>query len=312
MRLTNTRATISGLAVMLAGLAGCAARSTAGGNAPAGGARPAGGQPMIGQVAKVTDWRQITLPLDAYEPSLRDTVLVERAVSKQTNVCAQRFGMKFAPPVNKRDQSALDSSYPSHYRLYGLLDEVHAAAKGYRETGTYSLKEATYSKQVHPSAYYNVIAAKMGGGVYKGRQIPAGGCIGEARREVAGAAVVPDTSLPETLSSDAWHLSNIDTRVTAAFSDWSACMAHSGFYYRTPMEANDDPKWTGDKASKAEIAVAVGDVRCKKQTNLTGIRMAVDSAYELVAINTNTRALAALEAGQQLQVRSAARIVASK
>lgn len=58
--------------------------------------------------------------------------------------------------------------------------------------------------------------------------------------------------------------------------------------------------------------MAVADVRCKKQTNLTGIRMAVDSAYERVTMNTHAQELAAVRAGQQRQLRTAARIVAVK
>ena len=89
-------------------------------------------------------------------------------------------------------------------------------------------------------------------------------------------------------------------------------MARSGFHYRTPMEANDDDRWTGPKASTTEIAVAVADVRCKKLTNLTGIRMAVDSAYQRVAMSTHAQELASVRAGEQRQLRTAARVVAAK
>lgn len=306
MRLANTRGKVLGVIAVLVGLTACGAKTTVG-------ASPAGvAEPSLRPVAKVTDWRQIALPLDAYVPSLRDAVLVERAVYKQTKVCAQRFGLTFNAPFNERDTSALKVNKPTHYRLYGLLDEAHAVAEGYRVSGSTPRKEYTYSKQVHASAYYNVIAAKLGGGTYRGQRIPDGGCIGEARRGVAGGGPAFDASLPERLSGETWLQSNSDSRVITAFVDWSACMARSGFHYRTPMEANDDDRWSGNKASKTEIAVAVADVRCKKQTNLTGIRMAVDSAYQRVMMNTHAQELAALTAGQQRQLRTAARIIAAK
>ncbi len=63
-------------------------------------------------------------------------------------------------------------------------------------------------------------------------------------------------------------------------------------------------------SSMAEIAVALADVRCKKWTNLTGIRMAIDSAYQRAAILAHARGLHSLRALQQRQVRTAVQVLA--
>ena len=171
-----------------------------------------------------------------------------------------------------------------------------------------SRAEAAYADIKLPDDYYNVVAAKSGGGVFNGKTIPDGGCLGAAQREVEGAT---DLSMPVRLAFDAWTASKSDSRVVAAFAKWSQCIAGSGYHYSTPMEANNDPKWSGEKASAEEIAVAVADVNCKKTTNLVGIfRMAVDAAYQQEAISQHGVELNAIKAGLDGQAATASAILA--
>ena len=78
------------------------------------------------------------------------------------------------------------------------------------------------------------------------------------------------------------------------------------------MEANNDPNWSGDKASAEEIAVAVTDVNCKKTTNLVGIRMAVDAAYQRMAISQHGAELNAINAAFVRQAATASAILAKR
>ena len=96
------------------------------------------------------------------------------------------------------------------------------------------------------------------------------------------------------LAFDSWTASNNDSRVKAGFAAWSRCMSRSGFSYSTPMDANNDDRWSGEKATDAEIAVAVADVNCKKETNLVGIRVAVDAAHQNAEIAAHTGELQAV------------------
>ncbi len=89
-------------------------------------------------------------------------------------------------------------------------------------------------------------------------------------------------------------------------------MAGSGYHYSTPMEANNDPQWSGERASVAEIAVAVADVNCKKTTNLVGIRMAVDAAYQRRAIGQHGMELNAIKAALARQAATASAILANR
>jgi hypothetical protein len=265
-------------------------------------------EPRVDSIPTITDWRDISLPLDAYAQNFAERQTVLRAEYALTKSCVEQFGFEFAALAwDKSPADVPNAGQPVHYRLYGLLDEDHAKQMGYHSYGENLASEAAYADMKLPDDYYNVVVAKFGGGVFNGKTIPDGGCLGAARREVEGAT---DLSMPGQLAFDAWTASKSDSRVVAAFARWSTCMARSGYRYNTPMAANNDPKWSGEKASAEEIAVAVADVDCKKTTNLAGIRMAVDAAYQREAISQHSADLNAIKAGLARQAATASAILA--
>lgn len=267
-------------------------------------------EPTVDSIPTITDWRDISLPLDAYVQDFAERQTVLRAEYLQTKSCVEQFGFQFAAPAwDKSPADVASSGQPAHYRLYGLLDVDHAKQMGYHSYGEDPATEAAYADTKLPNDYYNVVAAKFGGGIFNGKTIPDGGCLGAAQREVEGAT---DLSIPVQLAFDARTASNNDSRVVAAFAKWSTCMAGSGYHYGTPMQANNDPKWSGDKASAEEIAVAVADVNCKKTTNLAGIRMAVDAAYQGKAITQHGVELNAIKATLVRQAATASAILAKR
>ena len=280
---------------------------TAAAAAPAA-AAPA--EPRVDSIAIISDWRGISLPLDAYVQDSGERQTVLRAEYVLTKSCVEQFGFQFAAPAwDKSPADVPNGEGSAHYRLYGLLDVDHAKQMGYHSYGQDVASEAAYADVKLPNDYYNVVAAKFGGGTFNGKVIPDGGCLGAAQREVEGAT---DVSLPEQLAFDSWTASKSDSRVVAAFATWSECMAKSDYDYSTPMEANNDPKWSGDKASAEEIAVAVADVNCKKTTNLVGIRMAVDAAYLRIAISQHGAELNAINAAFVRQAATASAILAKR
>jgi hypothetical protein len=273
---------------------------------------PTGDEPQLGEIPIIDDPGQIILPLDVYVPDAKDRSTVLRAQYRQVGACMERFGFSFdAPPWDETAADSLGVSQPSHYRLYGLLDETHAAEEGYHVSETQSQTERESSEASRSRDYYNVIAAKFGGGTYDGQAIPRGGCMAEAQRVISAGSSAFDSTLPERLSFESWDRSNSDSRVIAAFESWSECMSRSGFSYQTPMDANNDKNWSGETASAAEIAVAMADVACKKQTNLTGIRMAVDAAYQRAEITLNAQELNDVYEGQQRELENAVRLLAT-
>lgn len=267
-------------------------------------------EPRVDSIPTITDSRDISLPLDAYVQGFADRQTVLRAEYALTKSCVEKFGFEFAAPAwDKSPADVPNGGQPAHYRLYGLLDEEHAKQMGYHSYGEKPASEAAYVDKKLPDGYYNVVAAKFGGGTVNGKAIPDGGCLGAARREVEGTT---DLSMPDQLAFDAWTASNSDSRVVAAFAKWSRCMAGSGYHYSTPMEANNDPKWSVAKASAEEIAVAVADVGCKKATNLAGVRMAVNAAYQRKAISQHGVELDAIKAALVRQAATASATLAKR
>lgn len=224
-------------------------------------------------------------------------------------MCVELFGFQFAAPAwDKGPAEVPNAGQPAHYRLYGLLDIDHARVMGYHSYGENVASEAAYAAKPLPNDYVNVVAAKFGGGVFNGRRIPDGGCLGAAQREVEG---VTDLSMPVQLSFEAWVASKSDSRVMAAFAKWSKCMVASGYQYDNPMDANNDKQWSGATASAKEIAVAVADVNCKVTTNLVGIRMAVNAAYQRMSMSQHGVELAAIKAALARQAATASAILAN-
>ncbi len=275
-----------------------------------GGASAPPPEPTVDSIPTITDWRDISLPLDAYAQDLTELQTVLRAEYALTKRCVEQFGFEFdVPRWDTIPAELLDAGRPTHYRLYGLLDEDHAKQMGYHSYGEPPASEAAYAEKQRPDDYYNVFDARFGGGVYNGQTIPEGGCLGAARRALAPGDV--HLGLPEDLGFEAWTAAKSDSRVAAAFAKWSSCMASFGYHYSTPMDANNDPKWSGETASAEEIAVAVADVRCKKATNLVGIRMAVEAAYQERLISQHRAELDAIKAAYARQAATASAILAS-
>lgn len=271
-------------------------------------------EPRVDSIPTITDWRDISLPLDAYVPDPAAHQIVLRAEYALTKRCVEEFGFAFdVPPWDKNPAELPNGGRPTHYRRYGLLDEDHAKEMGYHSYGEIPASEATYSERALPDDYYNVFDARYGGGVLNGKTIPEGGCIGAAWRALGVDPAGTGLNLPdllEQLGFEAWTAAKSDSRVVAAFAEWSACMASFGYHYSTPMDANNDPKWSGERASAEEIAVAVADVRCKKTTNLVGIRMAVEAAYQQRLISEHSAELNALREGYARQAALASAILA--
>jgi len=70
-------------------------------------------------------------------------------------------------------------------------------------------------------------------------------------------------------------------------------MKDSGFDYPTPREAIAENYQMA--ANDRARAVAVADVKCKLSTNLVGVAVAVQSAYDQEYIDTHVDQLAALQ-----------------
>ena len=82
-------------------------------------------------------------------------------------------------------------------------------------------------------------------------------------------------------------------------------MKNAGFSYATPMDAINDSQWGTATASATELKAATADVECKTATNLTGLRVAVTTAWQNRYIIAHAAQFSAIKSGFGQQVAKA-------
>ena len=253
----------------------------------------------------------LSLPLDAYIETEQQVAAVSRAEDLLVQSCMRRFGFRWTlvEPV--------PPPFGGNNRRYGVIDEAEAAQYGYHlpDSERERRRRAEEARRARGDLTAAAFAVWSGKGqrAYDGQEIPQGGCIGEARRQLNDQVDNRVLELPFQLADEAKERSEADSRVRRAFEQWSACMRRAGFRYQDPWEANDDPAWQEHaQATEREIATAVADVRCKQETNLVGIWMAVEAAYQQRLIERHAEALADVKRLIETRARNAARVLAGE
>lgn len=84
-------------------------------------------------------------------------------------------------------------------------------------------------------------------------------------------------------------------------------MERAGFDYSTIWDPNDQA-WP-EPVTDEEIAVAIADVECKQETNVLGVWMAVEAAYQVSAIRQHENELDALRIELSAEVANATQVL---
>ncbi|MFB6578787.1 hypothetical protein ACFCYC_15465 [Streptomyces sp. NPDC056402] len=239
-------------------------------------AGPPAAAPHVGTPADPATW---TLPLSRYRADEAERKTVARAEFSLLQRCAQRFDITIEPdpelpPVGGRN--VMDWRY-------GIHDPAQIAEQGYkpdpvqraryeevlRETARKPLPTPDERVVLMGSAVPDDVRGRASeearSGHRHGRQIPEGGCLGEARRAL-GTSTDGTPRLADRLFNASSPAAEQGPDVTAAFTRWSQCMADAGFVYAKPMDANDDPKFglgSSGAATPVEIATARADLTCR-------------------------------------------------
>jgi hypothetical protein len=195
-------------------------------------------------------------------------------------------------------------------RRYFIIDPREAAQYGYnRPPSELQADDKVSGGGWNPSdrEYEVVVGRPPGDGSEmrdaSGASLPEGGCTGEAEQALGEPPAGADDVM--RLANAAHDRAENDSRVVAAFAAWSACMERSGYSYRSPREPNNFD-WP-EPAEAGEIATANADVACKRETNLPGIWMAVEAAYQQLQIEEHAQELSKIKAWRDDRVRNAAR-----
>ncbi|MBB5888949.1 hypothetical protein [Kutzneria kofuensis] len=304
MTLKNTAKALTLFGVLIAG-AGC------------GSGEPAAQQPvpLLGPISTVTRVDQLDRPIDRFEVTYPQVAKLLAATDAATAWCMKGFGLA-APPS---DPDALSDSVRQlrmRSEIYGFYDPADVSAKGYDAvvgvdpgSGDAGLPEIAQSvlngrdKSGQPVLAHN------------GKAVPPGGCRKLAQDAVGGRPPFPGSA--SDLPDSGPRIPLTDPRLVDVNSRWSSCMKTKGFVYATPADAYIDPKWRPRSPSAQpthspdEIATAVADMDCKQATNLMGVVLAVETAYDRQYIASHTAQLTQYRNQIDAQVARADRIIAA-
>ena len=253
-------------------------------------------EPPIGAISTVSAGTDIVLPLDAYLLTAPEHKTLYAAVLVIGRDCMKRFGLSW--PAN---QPAADSEASRNDRRYAIIEPGKAKTVGYHPPET----AARQAARQEPTAAAMNVWAGQGEQTFGGKPVPAGGCAGEAIRELAQGAPKADPGLPEKLQLETYARTKADSRVVRVFAEWSKCMQAKGYSYPDPYAASGDQRWQTAKAGPTEIAVATADVACKSETKVPGLMLAVETAYQNRAAEQHADELTAIKSHLETELANA-------
>ncbi|MQY05317.1 hypothetical protein [Actinomadura macrotermitis] len=245
-----------------------------------------------------TSMAQLSLPLEAYLPSASDTAQTAALRSVIMKECMRRYGFQMTSSLGLSQviETSTRIEKFSTSRRYGISDRAAASRYGYGmpdwtigSARPKSLDEFSASQQTVLKG-----SSSNGGKVqYQGKQVPQGGCMGEAARATGVAGEGP--TLAKSLQRKSFAQLAREARAQVVTAKWVLCMQAKGYHYRDSLHAGAEfAGQDGDgpvQVSQAEIKSAVATVDCIYQTNLIGVMFAVESDLQNIEIEKNAEAL---------------------
>jgi len=247
------------------------------------------------------------LPLDAYE--LKGDSSVARAEAVVAARCMKRLGFTATPVAP--DEPFVYEDVPNRTTGYHWVPKDPAYLTWQKAIDAYQSEQASSPPTAaYLRAYYGTRQSPSGG--VGGHD---GGCAGEAETAVGGSEAVLSgvDPLVKSIDLDTDARADASAAVIATAKQWSACMAASGYHYRTPLEAMQDPQ-IGDSpdASPGELVRARDDIACQTRFHYWTVRHATLVSLQSQAIQGHSEALAHVAATRHAEIVRAARILAQR
>ncbi|WAZ26582.1 hypothetical protein STRCI_008176 [Streptomyces cinnabarinus] len=247
------------------------------------------------------------LPIARYSYTDTETATIESAEQILTQRCLHSFGIDYEPP-----QQDTRSPAPAD-RRYGLASADEAARLGYHpDLGP--LPEAPGLTDEELRVFYGSRQADPAGGeriVYKGKEVPARGCLGQSVAKLAKYDHPQAAQIARRISTQSYEDALTEPSVQKGFGAWSACMEEAGFRYASPLQPLNDKAFKGEDVSAKEKQTAAADVGCKEETGLLDIWFKAESALQQADIDKNTAVLKELRTAHRQRVEAARRVVAA-
>ncbi|MEV0229241.1 hypothetical protein [Nonomuraea sp. NPDC050786] len=262
-------------------------------------------------IPKLQTIEDTVYPLDAYKPSPEQVAELTSAMRYSLSDCMSRFGFTNYP---KQRVHTVTRPFPKD-RQYLFIEPSKAAQYGYAGMPASELsgRPDAVDVKAKPSADEQAVYTGRNQGLYRGVQVPAGGCLGQARRSVLAGMSSDDEWFVTQLEGQAFQQGEADARVTDATARWSTCMARAGHSYANPEAAWEDSRWTarreGGPLTDVEKAVAEADMKCKLEVNYLGVRYTADKEAQERLVAGNGARLKKVTEALRAQLRDAAKVL---
>ncbi|MFJ4095617.1 hypothetical protein ACIPYS_28850 [Kitasatospora sp. NPDC089913] len=265
--------------------------------------------PPIGDIPRLSRVDDRILPVEAYLLSGEQFRQLDAAQGVLVTRCVRGFGLDYSAPA----PTASGTTQTTH--RYDPVELADVSANGYHSPDPDRGKKPGTAPSLGPDVT-TVLGAGLGPDGrpapgtavdYRGKQLPSGGCIADAQRQLAArGGTGRDADVAVGVNYEGFERSRQDPRVLAVFRDWSRCMAERGYSYGTPADALKDPRWGATTTPSAEeVATATADVECKERVNVVGVWFTVESAYEQELIRLRQPELTAAKAGNDAMLELA-------
>lgn len=233
--------------------------------------------------------------MDKYSLHGNGLEAVEGAVQKVVAECMKKLDQPYQSYDVTKDIDSHDEN-----RRYGIQDAVWASAYGYRPYSVVHPPEPDRTAKPYPQSVITALSGRDKHGraiapdtkAANGREIPRGGCQGEADRTVRVPYDYPEgLEAARAVYFDGFKASLSDRRVKKIFQQWSSCMAGKGLTYQSPLDAMGSQEFAEGEVSAHERDVALADINCKNEVNLVPRWNAVEADIERQMISKRSKVL---------------------
>jgi hypothetical protein len=206
------------------------------------------------------DLDAVAYPLDAFDLTEHEMVVVARARYLTTQRCVRQLGADLPPFPSGRMRAPRDDRY-------GLASR-HTAWEWAYSLDKPPVRAIPWELQIDPKSRLHSLL----------NDGPGGGCLGAANRALAE----PATNPLRRLDDEAWRTSRETPAVKQAARAWRRCAAKAGLGYDDPVEApyyhwgekriaahrtlTEEDRRNGVRPSPEERRAALVDVRCKVES----------------------------------------------
>jgi hypothetical protein len=223
-------------------------------------------EPPIGEIRVVTEPAAATRPIDEYLLDTQGVLELVQSHTLQVARCLKDGGYSETFEYPSQDEvvgfvATVVDDRRLRSLLWGFFDVENARTLGYqRETASGALTVPALGKEASAECM---------------------NLEGFDPIKFAFDKSLPDAGPPVPVE---------DSRVRAAITAWAQCMSDHGFNYTDPLEPLNEFQ-SESPASSRQIATATADVDCKIDTNLVGIAVTVEDAYDQVYIEQHSAEL---------------------